>query len=181
MAPCTAGGRFRIMEQREEKKMKVSENGLCKISDQYFVDFESPNHVFNKHENRPYYLAIRNSNGITWLIPLSSQVDKYRRKVQAETEKYGDCLFCHIARVKGKDSAFLIGNALPVTEEYITGPFTVGGMPFVIRDKREVKALKSKLGRYLALVRGEKLRPVVDILHIERMLLNRMANQDFMI
>ena len=156
--------------------MKVLENGLCKLSERYF---ENPNHVFNKHENRPYFLAMCSHNGIIWLIPLSSRIDKYRRKVEAEEEKYGDSLFCHIARVKGTDSAFLIGNVIPVTEEYILGPFTMGGKPFVIQDKRDIKALKSKLSRYLALVRGGKLRPAVDILGIERILLNRKEHQDF--
>ena len=165
----------------EKRKMKVSENGLCKISDQYFVDFKRPNPVFNKQENRPYYLAIRNGNGIVWLIPLSSRIEKYRRKAEGEAERYGDSLFCHIARVKGRDSAFLIGNAIPVTEEYILGPFTVSGKPFVIQDKRDVKAIRSKLSRYLAMVRAGKLRPAVDILSIERILLNRVNNQEFMV
>ncbi len=104
--------------------MKVSENGLCKVSEQYFVDFASPRHMFNKQENRPYFLAIRGENNIIWLVPLSSKTAKYRAKIEA---------------------------------------------------------IRSKLRRYLALVRRGKLRPAVDILSIERVLLNRQQNQSFIV
>lgn len=161
--------------------MEIAENGLCKISDMYFSDYSNPRHMFNKHENRPYYLAIKRPTGIYWLIPLSSQVEKYRAKIQAEEKAHGESIFCHIAQVKGKESVFLIGNVIPVTEEYITGPFTVAGIPYVLGNKEEIKAIRSKLNRYLAMVRNGKLHPAVDILEIERKLLSRRENAEYII
>ena len=161
--------------------MTIAENGLCKISDKYFSDFSSPRHMFNKHENRPYYLAIKRQNGIYWLIPLSSQVEKYRAKIQADEKTHGESIFYHIAQVKGKESVFLIGNVIPVTEEYIIGPFTVAGIPYVLANKEEIKAIRSKLSRYLAMVRNGKLHPSVDILEIERKLLSQKQNEDYII
>ncbi len=161
--------------------MKVSENGLCKVSEQYFVDFASPRHMFNKQENRPYFLAIRGENNIIWLVPLSSKTAKYRAKIEADEVKHGTCIFYFIARVKGEERAFLIGNTIPVTDDYILGPWMMGEVPFIIEDQADIKAIRSKLRRYLALVRRGKLRPAVDILSIERVLLNRQQNQSFIV
>lgn len=153
--------------------MEVSTYGLCTVSDKFFSDFPSVRHMSNKHENRPYYLAIKRENGIIWLVPLSSKVEKYREKIKQDEEKHGDCLFYYVTKLKGKDSAFLIGNVIPITEEYIIKPFTIKGVPFVIEDKTDIKIIQSKLSRYLTMVRYGKLRPAVDILSIEKDLLSR--------
>lgn len=153
--------------------MCVAENSLCKLSDRYFAEFASPNHVFNKQENRPYFYAVRGNNGIVWLIPLSSKVEKYRAKIKTEEEKYGECVFCYIARVKKRESAFLIGNVIPVTDEYIKGPFTVNNVPFVIENKNDIKQIKKRLNRYLAMVKQGKMKPAVNILEIEKKLLEK--------
>lgn len=153
--------------------MKVSTYGLCIISDEYFSDFPSIRHMSNKHESRPYYLAIKGDDGIIWLVPLSSQVDKYRAKIKADEEKHGNSIFHYVARIKGRDSAFLIGNVIPVTEDYIKKPFTVQGVPFVIEDKRDIKKIQSKLKKYLTMVRNGRLKPAVDIMSIEQSLLAR--------
>lgn len=135
----------------------------------------------NKHESRPYYLAVGEENGVVWVVPLSSRVEKYQAKIRADEEKHGDCIFYYVATVKGKQSAFLIGNVIPVTEQYIKKPFTIKGVPFVIEDKKDIRKIQSKVKRYLTMVRYGKMRPAVDILKIERILLNRMANDAYMI
>ena len=147
--------------------MSISTYGLCIVSDQYFTDFPNIRHMSNKHESRPYYLALRKSDGIIWLVPLSSQVEKYQAKIEADEKKYGECIFYYITRVKGKDSAFLIGNIIPVREEYIKKPFTMNGVPFVIQDKKDIKMINKKVNRYLTMVRYGKMKPAVDILAIE--------------
>ena len=153
--------------------MGIATYGLCIVSDQYFVDFPDIHHLSNKHEGRPYYLAVRNPNGIIWLIPLSSQVGKYRAKIKSDEAQYGESVFHYITRFKGKDSAFLIGNAIPVTDAYIKRAFTVQGVPFVMQDQADIKIIRRKLSRYLSLVRVGKLKPAVDILAIENSLLNK--------
>ena len=161
--------------------MRVETNGLCVISDQYFTDFPNIRHMSNKHEARPYYLAIHGENGIVWTIPLSSQVDKYQAKISSDEKKHGECIFYYIARVKGRQSAFLIGNVIAVVEAYIKKPFTIQGVPFVVEDKADIKKIQSKLKRYLTMVRYGKLRPAVDILGIERQLINRCRNAEYLV
>lgn len=166
----SAVGRFlRIAKEREA--MKVSTYGLCIISDDFFKDFPDVRHMSNKHESRPYYLAIKQQDGIVWVVPLSSQVEKYKAKIEEDEKKHKDCLFYYITRLKGRESVFLVGNVIPVTEKYITKPFTISGKPFVIQDKQDIKKIKSKLSRYLTMVRNGKIKPNVDILGIEKRLL----------
>ena len=147
--------------------------GLYILSDEYFVKYGQFGMMSNKYENRPYYLALEGTNGIIWLVPLSSKVEKYRLSIAADEEKHGkgNCIFHYIARVKRRDSAFLIGDAIPVVEKYLLRPFMVNGAPFIVEDKQDVKAIQSKLARYLTLVRNGKLKPYVDILGIEKLLL----------
>lgn len=147
--------------------------GLYLVSDQYFSDYPNIRHMSKKHEGRPYYLAVKGDNGILWLIPLSTKVEKYSAKIAADEKKYGECLFYYIAKVKGRDNAFLIGNVIPASEQYIKKPFTVLGKPFVIEDKKDIKKIRSKLSRYLTLVRRGMMKPAVDILEIERKLLEQ--------
>lgn len=160
---------------------EISEYSLCIVSDKFFSDFPHDRHMQNKNESRPYFLAIKGKDGIYWLVPISHMVDKYKEKIKKDTEKHGDCLLCCIGTVMGQKRAFLIGNMIPVTEEYIKRPYTIRNIPYVIRDKEFIKQIKSKVSRYLSLVRYKKLHPTVDILSIERALLNRKANAEYMI
>ena len=161
--------------------MTVQQHGLCIVSDRYFSDFPSIRHMSNKHESRPYYFAVRQADGIIWLIPLSSQVDKYREKIKQDEKKHGESIFYYIAKVKGEDRVFLIGNMIPAKDTYIKDPFTVKGIPYIIENKIAIREIRSKSSRYLTLVRQKKLFPVVDILQIERQLLNREKNTPYLV
>lgn len=156
--------------------MELVQYGFYKIKDTYFTDFPSRNNRYmdNKHENRPYYLAIADSNGIMWLIPISSKVDKYKAKIAADELKYGECLTCHIIRFMSEERAVLIGNMIPVIPQYIKGEFTIQNKHYVIRDEVSIKAIKKRCSRYLSLVRAKKLYPVVDIMRTEQVLLSKL-------
>lgn len=73
--------------------MELVDCGLYTIKDRYFSDFKSDRHMHNKSEGRPYYLSIREHNGITWFIPISSKVDKYKAKIAQDEIKYGNCIY----------------------------------------------------------------------------------------
>lgn len=156
--------------------MDLVEYGFYKVKDKYFFDFPSDRHMQNKFEGRPYYLAIKDKSGIIWLVPISSRVEKYKMKIASDEQKFGECLTCHIIQFMGEERAVLIGNMIPVTKEYIKGEFTISARHYVVRDVAAIKAIKKRCSRYLSLVRAKKLRPYVDILKIERVLLSRLNN-----
>ena len=155
--------------------------GFYKLKDKYFTDFPSPGNRYmdNKSGNRPYYLAINDTNGIIWLLPISSKVEKYKAKIAADEEKYGECITCHIIRFMSEERAVLIGNMIPVIPEYIKGKFTIGPHHYVVQDTAAIKAIKKRASRYLTLVRSKKMHPVVDILATERILINRQKNYPY--
>lgn len=161
--------------------MELTQYGLYKIKDAFFKDFPSNRHMHNKSENRPYYLAVQGKNGITWMVPISSKVEKYRAKIVADEKKYGECLTCHIIKYMNEERAVLIGNMIPVTENYIKGEFTIQNRHYVVRDAAAIKEIKKRCARYLSLVRNGKLCPYVDILAIERSLVNRQENSSYII
>ena len=161
--------------------MKLVECGLYTIKDKYFSDFKSDRHMHNKSEGRPYYLSIQMKNGIVWFIPLSSKVEKNKAKIAQDESKFGDCLFYHIMDFMGGERALLIGNMIPVTQEYIKQEFTIMNRQYVVRNVDTVKAVRKKAARYLSLVRNGKLRPYVDILKIERQLISRMSNSAYIV
>ena len=153
------------------------QHSLCIVSDDYFSKYGSRYMMDNKHESRPYYFAVKSANGIVWLVPLSSQVDKYQKSIDADESKYGKgkCIFHYVAKVKGKPSAFLIGNAIPATEKYILRSFEICNQPYIVQDKTDIKAINSKLSRFISLVRAGRLAPCIDILAIEKELLSEFT------
>ena len=155
--------------------------GFYKVKDKYFSDFPNKRHMLNKHENRPYYLAVKESNGIIWLIPISSKVEKYEAKISADEAKFGECLMYHVIQFMGEKRAALIGNMIPITEEYIKGEFTISNRHYVVRDEATIKAIRKRSKRYLSLVRAGKLHPYVDILEIERILCSRISNSQYIV
>lgn len=68
---------------------EIEQYGLYIIKDQYFADFPNDKYMQNKGENRPHYYAIMDSDGIYWMIPVSSKVEKFRAKILDVESKAG--------------------------------------------------------------------------------------------
>ena len=91
----------------------IKKCGLYTVKDEYFIRFDTHGQMMdNKYARRPYYCGIQADDGILWLIPLSSKVEKYSLAIQRYEDKCGkgNCLFYYIAKLKGRESAFLIGD-----------------------------------------------------------------------
>jgi hypothetical protein len=56
---------------------------------------------------------------IFWLVPISSQLEKYKALYGDKIQKYGRCNTIRFGNMLGKELAFLIQNMCPVTEKYI--------------------------------------------------------------
>lgn len=149
---------------------KIEECGLYIIKDEYFRAFPSIRHMDNKHENRPYYCAIKDENGCIWMVPISHIVEKYNAKIKKDEEIHGNSVFAYVAKLKGENRAFLTGNVIPVSEQHVKKAFEVNGKPFVIEDRNDIKEIRWRVKRYLALVKTGKLKPAVDILSIAEQL-----------
>ncbi|MDE5818634.1 MAG: hypothetical protein K2N41_07270 [Lachnospiraceae bacterium] len=70
----------------------MKKTGFYIIKDKFFEDMSDPYLKGNKAGNRPHYYCFEDtSTGIYWMIPLSSQIDKYKRIVENK-EKAGNHL-----------------------------------------------------------------------------------------
>lgn len=60
---------------------------------------------------------------IFWMIPISSQVPKYKREYVKSIKKYDKCDNISFGYVLGEERAFLPQNLFPATKEYIIGTY----------------------------------------------------------
>lgn len=109
------------------------------LSDQYFFDFPDPYLMKNKPtvngvpHSRPCFFAFTDkyNTNISWLVPVSSQYQKYVAIIQKRIAKYGFCDTVRIEKFFGKDHAFLIQNMCPVTNKYL--------IPYIDRKNQPVR------------------------------------------
>lgn len=102
----------------------------CGLMENKEIDSEG-----NKH-GRPCYYCFE-INGLYWLIPISSKIDKYKDLYNKKIQKRPNYDGIRFGYVNGIEKAFLIQNLCPVTYEYIDGMYTIenGTKPVTIDEK----------------------------------------------
>lgn len=172
MCLSTFGGALSVYEGCT---MQLQEHGIYIVKDAYFNEFASAGWMWNKKESRPHYLALKDSSGLVWMIPMSSRVENYKAKI-SRIEKQrgaGNCLYYHIGVIAGKERAFVVSGMFPVTPDYISHPYTINRIPYVVADKRLVQKLNSKMRRYLRLLEQGVMQDANHVLAIRNKLLQR--------
>ena len=86
---------------------------------------------------RPHYYAIQDKKNpeLYWMIPISSQAEKYKGIIEKKKKRYGKCNTIVIGLFAGKENAFLIQNAFPVIEKYFDHIHTIQEQPVTIHKK----------------------------------------------
>lgn len=100
----------------------------------------------NKKENRPHYYCFQDmSDGFYWMIPMSSQVEKYEAIVEKKLKKGKRCDIIHIEKLdNGKKDVFLIQDMFPITEQYIAREYTINGKPLKLTSEASAKIIDRK-------------------------------------
>lgn len=150
------------------------------IKDQYFIDFPDDKLMRNKenvngqpHDRHCFYAFRDSSTGLYWMIPFSSQVDKFRGYYNSKIVRYGRCDTIAFGEVLGFEKAFLIQNMCPVTEKYIKNEYIDGRTSVPVRiDGRFEAELIGKAKKVLALQRKGIKLIFPDVLKIEEALLS---------
>ena len=161
----------------------MSENKLYFIKDEYFDKYKCDDNKGNKtadktgEHNRPCYYAFKEDN-IFWMIPISSEIQKYEREYQKSLTRYGKCDTISFVYVKGNKNAALIQNKIPVTNKYIDKVYTYAGTntPIEINEKKK-KELNAKARKVVRLARIGKKLTFTPILDFEKKLLDEI-NKD---
>jgi hypothetical protein len=153
--------------------------GFYKIKDAFFNDFPDDYLKTNNNENRPcYFCFIDMSTGLSWMIPMSKQIDKYKALIKKRCELKKPCDIVHVARLdNGKESVFLIQDMFPITDEYVSGDYTFNGTLLRVTSDALASTIEHKARTILGLIRkGIRLQAIQpDVLRIERELLNKSA------
>ena len=151
------------------------------LSDQYFVDFPDPKLMKNKEyingqiHDRPCYYAFQDSKtALYWMIPFSSQINKYAAIYQSKIQKYGVCDTIVFGNVLGHQKAFLIQNMCTITEKYVKNEYIDSNslLPVRVNGAFE-RQLTQQAKKVLVLQRSGKHLIFPDVLRIEQKLLSQ--------
>ncbi len=119
--------------------MEIKQGYSYHIKDEFF-DMIQDKYLMSNKENgnyRPHFLAIQDSKNkeLYWMIPISSQVEKYKDIIQKKIKRYGKCNTIIIGIFAGRDNAFLIQNAFPIIKKYFDHVHTIAQKPVIIHNK----------------------------------------------
>ena len=143
-----------------DKRMRKT--GFYIIRDKFFEDMSDPYLKGNKAENRPHYYCLEDTcTGIYWMIPLSSQLEKYKRIMEKKEKAGKPCDIIHIVKLDdSRQSAFLIQDMFPITDEYIEREYTIAGNHLMLTSEHTAKEIEQKAKKVMGMLkRGVKFTP----------------------
>ncbi len=160
--------------------MEIRQGYSYHIKDEFFRLVQDKYLMSNKERGnyRPHYYAIQDKKNpeLYWMIPISSQADKYKGIIEKKKKKYGKCNTIVIGLFAGKENAFLIQNAFPVIRKYFDHIHTIQEQPVLIHKKLD-KLLVENLSEVLAMYnRGIKLT-FTDITTIRTIMEKELENR----
>ena len=139
----TSSKHLLLFEDNEDTKMKKT--GFYIIKDQFFEDMNDP---YLKGNKSHYYCFEDSTTGIYWMIPLSSHIEKYRRIMQKKEQAGKPCDIIHIVKLDDScESAFLIQDMFPITDEYIEREYTISGNQLLLTSNHVAKEIEQKAKR----------------------------------
>lgn len=139
----------------------MKKTGFYIIKDSFFEKMNDPYLKGNKEGNRPHYYCLEDKDGLYWMIPLPSRIDKYEKLIDKKEKAGKPCDIVHIVKLDDdRKSAFLIQDMFPVTEEYIEREYTIAGNHMMLTSEHSVKEIERKAKKIMALIkRGVKFMP----------------------
>ncbi len=134
--------------------MEIRQGYSYHIKNEFF-DMVQDKYLMSNKENsnyRPHFYAIQDkkNQALYWMIPISSQVEKYKTITEKKKIKCGKCNTIIIGRFSGKENAFLIQNAFPVIAKFLDHIHTVENKPVTVHNELN-RTLTENLREVLAL------------------------------
>ncbi len=134
--------------------MEIRQGYSYHIKDAFF-DIVQDKYLMSNKENgnyRPHFYAIQDkkNQSLFWMIPISSQVEKYKVILEKKKRKYGKCNTIIIGRFAGKENAFLIQNTFPIISKFFDHIHTIENKPVTVHNELN-RILAKNLMEVLAL------------------------------
>ena len=132
----------------------MKENGFYKIKPEFFDLVNRLGGRYSDRKQRPVLCCMQDAYipYLYWAIPTSNlahrsqnQIDKIKKWCHEPGIR--SCYY-HLGHTD-RPALFKVSNCFPVTEKYIDGEYISQGKHLVLRDKREIKAIRGKLARIL--------------------------------
>ncbi len=156
--------------------------GCYIIKDEFFNTFNDKFLKGNKDENRPHYCCFpdKDNDKLFWFIPMSHQIEKYENLINNRIKDKKPCDILQIIEIGNSKSVLLIQDMFPITEKYIERPYTINGVPLIIKSEKYIKVLNRKSQNIYRLIhRGVKLNPTQpDVMSIKSRLLNEIEHTE---
>ena len=158
---------------------KMVKHGFYTIKNSFFEEINDPYLKQNKDGNRPFYYCIPETIQdieLFWMIPLSSQVEKYQNIIDRKSSKNKPTDGLYICTLpSGNKSAFLIQDIFPVIKNDIEREYTLGNNHMILPYDSENEAILKKAEKVRNLIlHGVKLTPTSpDVIKIYNRALNR--------
>ena len=128
----------------KEVNMDFVNGRLYFIKDEFF-DYIGEAYLKTNKEatQRPHYYAFKdNSTGLLWVIPCSTQIDKYKNIIKKKIENNKKHDHIKIIKVSGIEQAFLFQDMFPITEKYILNPYIKQDVFMEIKDLKKLAAIE---------------------------------------
>lgn len=157
--------------------MKFQEGYVYHIRDEYFSKAQDDKLMQNKENGtyRPTFLCLRDTGneGLLWMVPMSTRVEKFQAICDKQRAKYGKCLTIVIGEFDGRNAAFLLQNMFPVTEKYLDHIHTRNGNPVPVKYTiaQEVRSNMQRLRQLIN--RGQKV-VFPDVKRLEKLMLSEL-------
>lgn len=146
------------------------------IKDSYFELANDPYLMQNKENGtyRPTFYCLRDEKtSLLWMVPLSTQTDKFQNIYNKQKNKYGKCITIVIGEFDDKQAAFLLQNMFPITEDYLDHIHTRNSNPIPVKHSIQ-KAIMTNMKQLRRLhSRGKKV-VFPDITRLENLMLEKM-------
>ncbi|EIZ6653595.1 hypothetical protein MPC59_003026 [Listeria monocytogenes] len=162
----------------------MKQHGIYLANEQYYDMLREIGSAVDYQKQRPllYALPSQEHEGLYFLIPITTlTTEAKRQKIESFMTRRGIASsFYEIGRVAGRDVAFKISGALPVTEKYVR-EWTLKGQHYVVQNKKVLENVEQKLKHILSYENRNPNRLEQRLTAIQNKLLaelNRERNQD---
>lgn len=155
----------------------IHENCLYFVSNDFFDLVKDDCLKKNKETTlRPHYFPFKDdATGLFWLIPCSSQVEKYEKIIESKKRKHKPHNHIQIVTISGKKQAFLYQDMFPILPEYIDKPYISKSGPYELKDPKKIKEINENATKIIRLLRHgicfTDKQP--NIIKIEKLLLEK--------
>ena len=153
--------------------MEIKQGYAYHIKGEYFTIAQDEHLMKNKEDGnyRPTMYCIKdNKYEIYWMIPISSQYNKYADIRSEMLRKGKKCKGIVLGEYDGKKAAFLIQNMFPVTLKYIDHVHTRNGNPVPVNRKLQDMIRKNTKSLIAISEKGTKVT-FTDIIRLRNRLI----------